>query len=701
MNKQGKAFLSAFVGACALLATPLLCTAQEGAPQVSIEQLATQQALQFSLLGKPAELDALARSREIEEKNQKRNGQRPLILSDNIALLSGAIQPRVRSKSTTKNLLQNFKQDGETEQLFALVDQVNPREQFARARSNQRYESARRQVNSFTGAIFSVLQLQLFGLLQPPLDFAEWYTVGRKTLNPEQRREFAEARSYLNTNPPIEEQLKPKAERVVQQYPTKRLRTATLQAERNAQRELKEGNIYNALWWFDRELLLTNQETPQRKAHLELIQQLQREAEGRERSISIQQSADDAFTGSVSEGYNALLEAVLLQTPYAELGIRYSSLSALEGTVSPLLADEYVLVQTTALAAEGNTLKARELLEWFAKNGSGFWAERSVQYLNREDFNPAVGFAQANADYRRSVRRYLVYAESPRFPNRHLSSENARELETGWTRSIRSLFVIDIMSRAIILPLLPGSTFSRDAWLNTYGNLSEAELNSQQGREWKEQTLRAFRKMKRWESASNLANELGQPKNANKYANRWVEQELERIDGRTPEVRLEQLIALQENAPTSQARQVAEQALLNEQARQNVLAVLDRKYVKNNPDDWRKSMLNIPPEWTDGKKANGEIGSEGLYLVEGDQVRFKNKADGEWLTYNVTPGSVLNSVRLIYPRRRADDIEEFMNQPQEKKRIPIQVEGSAFPGINVLPGLVPLDPEQKRRRLYL
>lgn len=685
-----------------ILFSTTLCFGNESnvVAQATSEDIATQQAIQFSLLGEPAALDNLARSREAEEKALKKSGTKPIVLSDNIALLSGAIQPRVRSEKVTKGLLDHFQQDSESEQLFALVKQVNQRERFARARNNQRYEAARRQVNSFTGAIFSVLQLQLFGLVQPPLDFAEWYTVGRKTLTPEQRREFAEARKYISTEPPAEEKLKPKAEAIIRKYPDKRLRTVLLQAERNAEREYKQGDLYNALWWFDRELLLQNETQPKRKNHLKLAKQLQDETEGRENSLSILEDREAILEGNDFALYSELLEAALLQTSYAELEASILSSFPEVGTETSKLTQDYVLLQAASLEREGNPIKGRELLNWAAEQESGFWVDRSALYLQREDFNPALAFAEAKANYSRQVRRYLFLAESPRFNNKHLSADDTRELETGWTRSIRSLFVIDVISRAIILPLLPGSTFSREDFLDVYGRLTPQDLSSPEGREWKIQTLRAFRKMKRWKSASELAAELGETKKAEKYSVRSVTQKIGRIETYTPEVRLQQFQALVESTETEKGKAVAQEALKNEEARQDVLAVLERKFVKQNPTDWRKSLLNIPVEWSDGKKSNGEIGSEGLYLLETDQVRFKNKADGEWLTFDVTPGSVLSSVRLIYPRRRADEIEEFMNQPQEKKRIPIQVEGSAFPGVNVLPGLVPLDPNQRTRRLY-
>lgn len=664
------------------------------------EDQATQQALQFSLLGETVPLDKVAKEREATEKNLKKNGKKPLILSDNIALLAGATQPVVRSKKVTKNVLQSFKEDGETEQLFSLVEQVNPRERYARARNNRQYESARRQVNSFTGALISVLTLQFFGLVQPPLDFAEWYTVNRKTLNPEQRREVAEARIFLDSKPPKTERLKPKAESVVEKYPTRRIRTSTLQAERNGRRELKRGEIYNAIWWFDREMLLRNEKVPTRKNHVELLEQLKREAEGRERSLTFESDTEDQYTGTDIQIYSALLEGALLNVSDEELRARISGFSANYLQTDSKLEQEFLVLQAAAKEQAQQPLMSRIVLEFTAEKKTGFWAERSSLYLKREDFNPALALAAAKADYLRRVKRYLIYAESPEGYNRHLNADDARELESGWIRTIRSIFVIDAIGRAIVLPFLPGSTFSREPWLDVWGRMSDADLQSPDGLQWREHTLKAFRKMKRWESASTLATEMGEEKKSQKYTKKWIKDELARIDTRTPNVRLALIEELLARVESPEVKELVEEARKDEAARQNVLAVVERKYVKQNREDWKLSLLNLPPQWSDGKKANGEIGSEGLYLLENDKVRFKNKADQEWLTFDVTPGSVLSAVRLIYPRKRAEEIEQFLNQPLEKKRIPIQVEGSAFPGVNVMPGLVPLDPSQSIRRFY-
>lgn len=680
----------------ALLA--LLCPLSLGA-QTELDSL-TARAVQQALLGNSDAVAEMAQSRNAQEKALQDEGINPTRLSDNLALLAAAASPNPPARKEVPRLIERFREDQETERLLGLYEQVVPRDRFTRARVNRQYERARNQVNSITQGLFSVIQLQLFGLVQPPLDFAEWLTLKRQFLTPEQRREYVQARDFLRSEeaPTPGDTLVEKAEKVVDSYPERRTRTNAHQARQNGLRSLKRNQQDSALWWFSREAQLRSSIEDTKNPSAETFQKLQQqsaaEEEGRNRSLTLGGDAERSYNQDSWNAYHALLRVAVEGIP--------------TGTLSP--ADQE-LVQLR-LPAEWAVLKAAEqrrtnhpesratLVEWSNSAEDSFWQRRVQGYLQRVDFNPRLDFSRADADYRRQVRRYIVYAESPLNPGQHLSAEEARQQRGGWIRTVRQLFVFDMLARSLVLPLLPGNTFSRESTLDAYGRLHATERDTELGRRAEEKALRAFGKMKRFESAVQLAERLGETGTLKRRSRNWAKAEITRLEAFTEEQRLTKLEAVQQRIPTEEAKKILSDAVADERARQDVEVVVDRKFIRRNPAIWEQSQMFLPAEWTDGTKKNGEVGQEGLYLLSGDRVRFKSRHNKEWLTFDVTAGSVEKATTLILPLRRAEVAEEFLNQPRERKRVPIQVEGSAFPGVNMMPGLVPLDPSPLNRRYY-
>jgi hypothetical protein len=110
--------------------------------------------------------------------------------------------------------------------------------------------------------------------------------------------------------------------------------------------------------------------------------------------------------------------------------------------------------------------------------------------------------------------------------------------------------------------------------------------------------------------------------------------------------------------------------------------------------------LALPATLLDGRKSNGEISKTGVSLLPGGIVSYFEENVGRRLELPTETERVDTAIRLLEPRRRADAVTREIRRPMPRKKIPLALEAGIYPGFEIFPGLVPLEPESRQRRLY-
>jgi hypothetical protein len=86
-------------------------------------------------------------------------------------------------------------------------------------------------------------------------------------------------------------------------------------------------------------------------------------------------------------------------------------------------------------------------------------------------------------------------------------------------------------------------------------------------------------------------------------------------------------------------------------------------------------------------------------MADGRVVRPAPGGSGEAVARLDEPAMAALGLHL-FGRERAGGLREALDAPRSRKRIPVAIEGGAFPGFDVMPGLVALEPNERERRLY-
>lgn len=674
-----------------LCAMPAMAPAREPAELVRSPDAMTRESIRLAIEGDSEALLEIARARREYERELARAGTRIVTLGENVAVLSAAVRRPLPGRDEAKESLRGFSSDGETRVFAEMQERHELRERYRSARASRRYESLRRGVQTLVNAFGGIVQLQIFPLVQVPLDGIEYLTTGRHHLSPEQRRELHLAR-LLAAHPDVEA---PRgADSLETSWGPRRVETVALQARRNAEIAAEQGRLAIADWWYVRELMVRGTPQPFRKQHTAVRRALADAARERARAVSVAPGGDEQ-----GDLYAELLLAFLLD-PAGERTLALSQQLRLERPGSPV-AGEAMMVEALHDRARGRQALARLQFARVVNGAGGDWAARMARYLRRPAFGPELAFADARATVNRRKWDYVLSGADPTIQTRHLTAEEARLQEAVWITRARSLFVFDVLSRAFVFPFLQSATFPRHETLDTAKQVSPDYFDTEQGRKDLAVVAQAYRAEERYIDAAGAYERLGRDSAARKMREREAAR-LARVarDTAHPVERIRLYERILNGYPEYRRRAEVERLLEVARLDRDTFATIERKELRRNPAWWGEQGLGLEPELLDGNKRNGEIDADGLRLMAGNRVAWRDRADGRMVVREVEPDAVDRVVTQLYPRRRVGVLGEELARPGEILSIPFQVEGSAGPGFDVTPGLVPLNPDERERRLY-
>jgi hypothetical protein len=687
-----------FLALAALLLAGGSAHAQESAPTVDFGDIRkgdklAQDALRASLLGDSERVALLARMRGREEElHGVRKGRG---LSENVAALAAATARPLLDGPETRALVEGFRPDRETRNIARLLARIEPRERFREARADRRYEQRRRVYNSLLTAATGVLQLQFFSLLQPPLDAAEHLLVGRRYLSPEQRRELYRARE-VEALPPGRRD--PAAIAVGGAWPPRRLALARLQARRNAARATSQGRLETAEWWHQRESVLAAGRAGSLPRHPDLQDAIVDRERDRRAAVVVTAGESALREPAHFARYGELLRAFVADSASPRVPELVQAFR-IDFPLSEAL-DEVALAEALHARDSGQVRLARVNFEYLAR-GTSAWSRKAARYLGRADFTPSVAFREAEAAIARRKREFLLFGRNPAQLGRTLSPEQARALEAGWITTARSLFVIDVVGRLIALPLLPASFFPRDELFTAAATAYPSYLETDEGRAWLRRTAGAYTAAKRHADAASLFDRLGDPAAAAESRERAaaaLERDADALPGWPERAEAYRRIASAYPRYTGFDRVRGKQE--HAERRLGLQAVLSRAELEAYPHLWREGGLFLSPVLFDGVRENGELAEGGVTLLAPDRIAYRDLAVSRPIEIAVEPGTNDYVLQLLAPIRRSSAVGEELSRAPARKRIPLAIEGSALPGLDLAPGLVPLDLDPKEKRLY-
>ncbi len=678
-------FLTAFAFA-------LVASAAPGQSAEPADDAAVRRALHAALNGDSARVALIAGERSRFEDEAAARGDTVRHLGENIAVLALAAERPAPDTVSAKRLLAGYDRDGEVEAFLELVRETDPRDRFRTARANSVYEKRRRTVNSAVNALAGVVQLRVFALIQPPLDYLEYIANGYRYLNPEERRELRAARDVVAMTVADKP---PQAARIVRGWTPLRRQTSVLQARRNAEMAERAGRPQTAAWWWSQERLLRGDGAAWRRANVDLQTDIERRAQRIRESDAIDANAEPVS----SSAYRDLL-AAFLRNPSDPATVETAARAAVS-LWDTQMQGELRMVEAIQSRDAGDSLYYRAQLEQLAATPTAEGA-RMEAYLERPDFTPSVAFDRARSAVRARKWAFLLNGTPPAAPSRdHMTAEEARLREASWIVRARSLFVFDTFARLVAFPFLPGHAFPREEIFEAYRAAPPEFLKTGRGRDEALRTARAFEAMRRHEEAARVYADQAEFALADRARDRAARR-VERVAGgqASPAVRAAMYERLLTAYPNYAKRARVERKRAESEREAETIVAIPRKDLRRYPELWGDEGLRLSRELVLGGSGLGGVTREGVALLRGDRIAYARADTKETFRIDLPEGAVARTLRLYAARRRTLDVGDELDEPRELKRIPIAIQGGAVPGFAVAPALVPLDPDPEIRRLY-
>jgi hypothetical protein len=655
---------------------------------------AVQAALRAALLGKPDDVRKAARLQRIEE--QKRTDGNSPTLAENIESLAVATERPLPTLSDKRHRLSDYGSDQMTKNLDRLLRRVEPRQRFLEARKDARYEGTRRFFNGVIVPLSALARGQFFALFTLPFEAADAIIVGSQFLTPEERRQLYLARGAAAH--PSNDATVRDAKKLLEDDTYFRRKLASLQAKQNAERARDEGRDKAAFFWYGKEMELQRWNKPRRSSHRDLLAEYAREESSRDRSRTVADGDGLFFSPDEFAAYSGVLRLFLLDANGTDFSQAAQSFRADFPTSSAI--DDLDAAEAARAAHNGETLLARvQLEEMAAKVEESPWKERARAALRRVEFNPAGDLQRAKNRIDDRFLAFLLRGEDPDVFDRALTPEEARIRRAAWVERARGLFITDTISRALFLPFL--DPFPEPELADAAARIDAAFFDSAEGRGWLRRVMTAQRIEKRFEAAKQSADRLGDAP-AVVAMDRRAARRLEKLAGESNRPR--EAVAIYErllNAyPAYSKRQRVERDLLDVRAKAMAQAIITRDELVAYPELWRRRGLALSPTLLDGSKANGEISKEGVCVLGYDAYSYVDRGTGRRVEIPLAPADRELVLREYEPRRRSVALDVELRKPLPRKKIPVAMEAGAFPGFDVSPSLVPLQPDSEDRKLY-
>jgi len=656
---------------------------------------ATTLALRASIMGDPGRGRFLA----IEQRITESIDPRVPVLSESMAMLASVTAKPAPRLAGFREDLDTFPKSGLRVQMDRLLRRAEPRQIYLEARSDRKFERTRRIYNSIITPFTGLLTGQFLNLLILPAEGIEQAFVGGRYLTPEERRELYAARRAATAAEATDAAVA-RAQATLRTKPGRRDALARLQARENGKRDWKEGRLGAADWWFRREMMLANasQDRPIRSTHVEVIDGIKSREAARIDSTLVVDGESGISVQAEYYAYSDLLRAFLLSPASARTIEEATSFrKAYPNSIAVPTIDALI----ASIAHSGRDWKrAAGWLRAAANSPSESpWGERSRALLRDARFAPGVVLANAVDRDDHLFWKFVVSAEEPLPRTQSLDPETARLREASWIRAIRSVFVFDMISRYIATPFM--KPFPHEELFDAAGRVPDGFHDTEEGADWMRRVASAKARRKRHIEAAADYRRIGDESMALAMESRAA-RELDRRAKKEPDARTR--AALYQRIVNAFPRYPEIRRVQRELARADREARgflrIDRAALVAYPSLLDREALDLPTTLVDGSAANGEINKDGVHLLRGGGLLYEDRASKELVELPRTPEATRNAAEAAYPMLRRGFAHEEATRPLPRKRIPLALEGGAFPGFDIAPGLVPLEPDPALRRLY-
>ncbi len=662
-----------------------------------------REAVQASILGRPgrleelgAQTEALCKDTQQRKRLLEKQGTPGLEthvvpeVEDQIRLLGVfATAPPLPTAKEAKSALAGTRLDPSTRAIIESLRGIEPRSRLRAARKVRRYETWTGPINATAQTFFRVIQGNLFSVVE--LVAGGMRSVVRYPYPTPRDREVLRAERDVLSLPAVYSGREDLDEQVSEGLERRR-RLARLQALRIAEQEARAGRREQALWWYGRARTLDPEGLSRVSGAAEISREVN--AELRRAEESLQVLSGEGEEGSLDEKilYGSLIRAYT-ESPRS---VETASLRQefLERFPESELAGEVRLTEVAAFRQENRLDASLTLAASISRVEKGSAAAaRAGRLASAPEFVAAEDFARARRQERAEWWNYFLTGTVPLRPETlHLSEEEARVRLGNWTRFVTPLFVIDSAARLIQLPF--GWPLDQEPTLDAVARWTPPPPDDARAAERQKYQARALEADHRFVEAARAYEELIPPDlkgisrcEEKAAAERWRRSRALQ-DSRLRARELERLV----NAfPETRAAEKARTALQSIREGGHSIAEISKEELLSFPALRAIDALDLSSTLLDGNPENGELAATGVTLYADARLVYHH-AEGWAEEVQLADGQFIRALERLTVLRRDSRLKEGLRESKRLYTIPFQVEGSAFPGLDVAPGFVPARP---------
>lgn len=648
----------------------------------------TERALQAAALGRADILGQLAKEIRGEETAARKAKRAHPVLSDQVrGLALTASAPPLPGARDYRRAIAGSKTDESSRAIPELLKRIEPESRLAEARRAHRYATIQQPFNTLAATGMGVIQGQLFAVVDMLVGAVE--SVFRYPYPTPTEREVLRAQRDLLAESEIAPR-GPDLERRVEAGMERRRRLAILQAIENADFALERENYHRALWWLDRARRLDPKDTSLDARMAAAAAQANRITSEEEHSLTVVAGEDRMVDLNERVLYAALVRAFIEDGGGEEAArLRNHFLAVYPASVA---TDAVRWTEIAALRLQSRPEAARIVCEWLGRrHGNSPAGQKALVFARSPLHSAPAAFQTAQKTQRVEWWNYLVFGETPRRAETSVFAEEARTRRGNWLRYLRPLFVTDMLNRLLTLPF--GWPLDHAPTLDAVGSWTPPPPDDTGAQARARARAEALRKDRRHAEAARAFRELNPPDHRaadvcdEKAARKRFD---EAMTLQQPEQRAQALRRLLNAYPHSRIAEKAAVELEDAERRSTLILIVSPKELRARPELWAEDALALSPTLLDGNTGNGEVAREGIELHLGNRIVYQDAGTGERVEVDMNPDGFARTLRRLGPLRRTEKLADEQSKPGRLPRIPLQIEGTALPGIEGYPGLAPL-----------
>jgi hypothetical protein len=356
------------------------------------------------------------------------------------------------------------------------------------------------------------------------------------------------------------------------------------------------------------------------------------------------------------------------------------------------LADEIRLNEVAACRSTRRSDAGRVFADLLARNAPpGPTRERALLLARDPCFAAPADFDRARRRIRSEWRTYLVYGERPPRPDEgHIAGEAARRRHAAWLRYLSPIFITDMAGRLILLPF--GWPLDHEPTLAAVARWTPPSPDDPQAAERARRRAADLDRDGRHVEAERAWLHLSPPdaERADRSREKAARKRFRRIkEINNPAVQARELDKLVNAFPDAAVVSEARETLAKAEERLGLIVEIPREELLASPSLRANDALDLPDSLLDGDRRNGEIGDEGVAVLEGNRIRFRDKTTEKTQDRLLTERQFQTMLSRLDVARRPKELAEGREKARRLYRIPLQFEATAMPGFEASPGFVP------------